>query len=189
MKKILIFLICLVYGGGRLIAQKDRPKYLREDDKSFKEMTTRVSENGWIEFKKEAKINPQSFFKDYANSLGLSQHYDFKALNEQRDEKERLHQRFQLHYKNIPVEGMEFSLHTFEDGTLQTAHGRIVEGIDTDVSKPITERRALEIALADKKLSFDDFKEGETKLPDGTLLFAKLIRPWWCSHRQALLTA
>jgi hypothetical protein len=52
MKKILIFLLFLVYGHKQLKAQKDLPKYLRENDKSFREMTARTTTNGWIEFKK-----------------------------------------------------------------------------------------------------------------------------------------
>jgi hypothetical protein len=36
MKKYLIFsLICIVCGGGQLLAQKYQPKYLREDNKAF----------------------------------------------------------------------------------------------------------------------------------------------------------
>ena len=56
-------------GVGLLFAQKDQPKYLRENDKTFKELTLRTTENGWIEFKKEAKINPNNFFKDYAKQI------------------------------------------------------------------------------------------------------------------------
>jgi Zn-dependent metalloprotease len=93
---------------------------LREDDKNFKDLTTRTTETGWIEFKKEAKIDHNNFFKNYAESLGLGQHYEFRATKDETDEKQQRHQRFQLHYKNIPVEGAEFSLHS-NNGILNTA--------------------------------------------------------------------
>ena len=55
--------------GGGLLAQKYQPKYLREDDKTFKNLTARADNDGWIEFKAEAKLNSNNFFKDYAGSL------------------------------------------------------------------------------------------------------------------------
>ena len=60
------------------MAQKYQPKYLREKDEALKNLTLRTTENGWIEFKKEAKINPNNFFKDYASSLGLGKDYEFR---------------------------------------------------------------------------------------------------------------
>ena len=127
MKKLLILTtICLVYWGGGLLAQQGNsqytPKYLREDNQAFKNLTTRATENGWIAFKKEAKLNPNTFFKDYAGSLGLGQHYDFKSLKDETDNKQIRHQRFQLHYKNIPVEGAEFGLHFSALGGVLTAN-------------------------------------------------------------------
>ncbi|AYQ34482.1 hypothetical protein DTQ70_20970 [Runella sp. SP2] len=43
----------LIYGHRYLKAQQDQPKYLREDNKNFKNLTTRTDNDGWIEFKKE----------------------------------------------------------------------------------------------------------------------------------------
>lgn len=48
-KAFLVLLTLLVYeGGGRLIAQKYQPKYLREDNKEFKNLTEKATDNGWI---------------------------------------------------------------------------------------------------------------------------------------------
>ncbi|WP_157585680.1 hypothetical protein [Runella zeae] len=73
--RTLIYCIYIVMGGGILpaLAQKFNPKYLREDNRSFKALTKTATPDGWIEFKKEARINPNTFFKDYANSLELGQ--------------------------------------------------------------------------------------------------------------------
>lgn len=172
MKKLsIILVICLLYGGGRLFAQKYQPKYLRENNQVFKELTSRTTENGWIEFKKEAKLNPNTFFKDYGNSLGLRQHYDFKPLKDETDNKQIRHQRFQLHYKNIPVEGVEFGFHS-KEGFLNAAHGRIPENLEFDISKPMPEPKALDIALADRKVTLNDLEKKGRKKPEGRLILA-----------------
>lgn len=158
-------------GGGGLLGQnKYQPKYLREDNKAFKDLTEKTTDNGWITFKKEAKLNPNNFFKDYSQSLGLGKDYNFKPIKDETDDKKLRHQRFQLYYKNIPVEGAEFSLHS-ESGILTIGHGRVIDGLDIDISKLMNERSALAYALADKNLKIDDFKNKE--LPKGTLVLTK----------------
>ena len=160
--------------GGGLFAQKYQPKYLREDNKAFKDLTNRTTENGWIEFKQEARVNPSTFFKNYASSLGLDKDYDFKLLKDETDKKQNKHQRFLLHYKNIPVEGAEFTLHSSIQGVLTLAHGRIPDGLNFDVSKPMPENKALDFALVSMKLSAADFKKNELNKQKGELLLARL---------------
>jgi Zn-dependent metalloprotease len=131
---------------------------LREDDKNFKGVTTRTDNDGWIEFKKEAKLNPTNFFKDYANNLGLDKDYNFKVIKDETDKKQVRQQHFQLYYKNIPVEGVIYSLHSDDNG-LTLGHGKIPEGLDHDISKPIPEPKALDLALANMKITLDDLKK------------------------------
>ncbi|MEZ4904879.1 MAG: hypothetical protein R2822_25580 [Spirosomataceae bacterium] len=113
---------------------------------------TKTTENDWITFKKEAKINPNTFFKDYAISLGLGQYYDFKPLKDETDKLQIRRQRYQLYFRNVPVERSEFSLHS-ANGEIHTAHVKMVEWLDIDVNKRIGEPKALDIALADKGLT------------------------------------
>lgn len=132
-------------------------------------MTTRATDDGWIEFRKDKpKINPATFFEIFGPTLGLDQHYQFRLVKDKADVKQNRHQKFQLFYKNIRVEGAEYGLHT-RDGGLQVAHGRIPDGLAIDVSKPIQENVALAAALADQKLTLDAFK-GSEKLPKGELV-------------------
>lgn len=64
--------------------RNDEPsKYLRENNESFKSLILRADNDGWIEFKKEAKLKrtgapPNTFFEDYGNSIGLGKEYDFR---------------------------------------------------------------------------------------------------------------
>ncbi len=162
-------------GGGRLLSQtKYQPKYLRQDDKVFNDLTIRTDNSGWIEFKKTARINPNTFFKDFATNLGLGQHYAFKATKDETDKQYMQHQRFQLFYKNIPIEGVEYLLHSGPDGILTLAHGRIPENMDFDVTKSMPEPKALDLALANMKVTLADLKKLERKKPDGTLLLARM---------------
>lgn len=61
-----------------------------------------------------------------------------------------------------------YALHS-RNGLLSTAQGRIPDDLTLDVSKPIQEKQALDVALADRKLTPDDFK-GDAKLPKGELV-------------------
>jgi hypothetical protein len=58
-------------GGGMLsaLAQKFNPKYLREDNKSFKSLTKSATPDGWLEFKTEAKIPVDNFFTLHGNTI------------------------------------------------------------------------------------------------------------------------
>ena len=143
----------LLGGGSVALAQsKFKPKYLREDNKAFKDLASNINETGWINFKQgagNAAINPARFFDTYADALGLDQHYKFKLAKDKTDSKRTRHQHYQLYYKNILVEGADYGLH-FRGDNLQTAHGRIPDGLAIDVSKPISEKKALDVALADQ---------------------------------------
>ncbi|WP_428667135.1 M4 family metallopeptidase [Runella sp.] len=173
-KQLLSIILILELSCIPTIAQKYQPKYLKDKDESFNRLILNATENGWIEFKKEAKINPNTFFKVYGKNLGLDQQYDFKLLKEETDKKQNRHQRYQLYYKNIPLEGVEFTLHSSIEGVLTLAHGRIPDGLEFDVSKPIPESKAFDLALASMKLSLADFEKKEKNARKGELLFTKL---------------
>ena len=173
MKKILLFnILLLVYGGGRVLSQSHNPKYLREKDGTFQQIAKEMTPSGWIIFKDEAKVNAATFFATYATNLGIGQHYEYQLTKDETDNLKIRHQRYQLYYKKTPVDGSEFSLHS-RDGILLTAHGRIVEDMDFDLSKPMPEQKALDYALTDKGLSKADFK-GQQKPPQGKLVLAQL---------------
>lgn len=163
-------------GVTNSFAQKFTPKYVRENDKTFLALTNNTSDNGWIEFRqdKDAEaISPDTFFDRFGKNLGFGEGYQMRSMKDkdETDFRQIRHQRFQLYYKNIRVEGVEYSLHS-RNKRLESAHGRVVENLALDVTKATSERQALERALADQKLSADAFKEQE--LPKGELLIARI---------------
>lgn len=78
--RMLIYCIYIVIGGGILpaLAQKFSPKYIREDNRSFKALTKTATPDGWIEFKAEAKVAADNFFTVHGNAIGLSEGYQMK---------------------------------------------------------------------------------------------------------------
>jgi hypothetical protein len=54
------------------LAQNYKPKYLRQNDKAFTDLTVRITDDGWIDFRTDKpKINPTTFFDLYGAALGL----------------------------------------------------------------------------------------------------------------------
>ncbi len=173
--KTCLFCFCIIICGiNTCFSQKYNPKYLRENDKALLSITSSVTNNGWIEFRRDKgteAINPDTFFERFGKNLGLGGGYQMRLLKDETDFREIRHQRYELYYKNIRVESVEYSLHS-RDKRLEIAHGRIVEDLVLDVDKPMSERKALEFALSDLKLSLDDVKGKD--LPKGELLIARL---------------
>lgn len=95
-----------------------------------------------------------------------------RLISDETDFKEIRHQKYQLYYKNVRVEDVQYYLHS-KKKRLNVADGRIVENIDIDISKPMPESKALDFALTDQKLSADLFK-GKDKLPKGELIIARI---------------
>lgn len=155
-------------------AQSDyKPKYVRENDRSLLNLARYASDNGWIEFRQDAEaIDPTHFFDRFGKSVGLGPDYQMRLAKDETDFKEVRHQRFQLYYKDLPVESIEYILHS-KNKRLTVVQGRMVEDLTLDVSKATPERKALEVALADRGLTIESFK-GNDKIPKAELLIAGL---------------
>ena len=149
-------------GGGGVtnsFAQKFTPKYLRENDKSLLALTSRATDDGWLEFRSDAEpVAAVSFSTRFAKTLGLQDGYQLKLMNDKTDPKETRHQHYQLYWKNALVEGGHLSLHS-RKGVLTAAHSRIIDGLDVATDKAIAERTALAAALTDQKVALANVEE------------------------------
>lgn len=144
-------------------AQKYTPKYLRENDKSLLQYTSRATDDGWLEFNAQAEpLEAKSFSTRFAKSLGLQDGYQLRLVKDKTDIKETRHQHYQLYWKNALVENGHLSLHS-RKGNLTAAHSRIIDGLDIATDKAIPEIQALSIALADRKLTLADTQDKKPK--------------------------
>lgn len=167
-----LFLCYLIWGGVTdSFAQKFKPKYLRENDKSFLQLTSRTTDDGWIEFRADGDaVEAASFSTRFAKNLGLKEGYHLRLIKDETDPKETRHQHYQLYWKNVLVEGGHLSLHS-RKGRLKEAHTRVIEDLAIDTDKHVDERIALNAALTDQKLTVADLKD---KLPKGELVLTSM---------------
>lgn len=111
---IRIIFCYLIWGGvTNLFAQKYTPKYLRENDKALLALTSNATSYGWLEFSqdKDAEVvKPDNFFERFGKTLGLGEGYQMKLTQDETDFRQIRHQKYQLFYKNLRVEGVEYSL-------------------------------------------------------------------------------
>lgn len=180
MKTVFNTIICIMLtaiAGSTLAQPQYNPYYRSHRNASFDSLFSRMTDYGWLFLKdnQASRVSPDTFIVRYATNLGLSEGYELRAIKEETETPEGTsvvmrHQLFQLHYKNIPVEGNEFSLHSIEN-VLKAAHGRIVAGLDIDVSGAIDAAVALQTALDEQRLTQDNF-DGNT-LPTGSLMLAR----------------
>ncbi|WP_291036502.1 M4 family metallopeptidase [Dyadobacter sp. 50-39] len=180
MKALIKTTICVMFAviaGSTLAQPQYNPYYRSHRDTSFDSLFSRMTDYGWLFLKDDpaSRISPDTFVARYATNLGLSEDYMLKATKEDTETPEGMtvamrHQLFQVHYKNVPVEGNEFSLHSIEN-VLKTAHGKIVAELDVDVSGGIDAGLALQIALDEQGLTPESF-DGNM-LPTGSLILAR----------------
>jgi hypothetical protein len=153
--------------------EKYKPKYLRDNDTTFRAFASYLSETGFIRFNKDKEpLDPNLFFDKFGANIGLGKHYQMRLIRDNTDEQGMRHRRYQLYYKNIRVEDTDYSLHSVGKRLL-VADGSMVDALDIDVSKPMSENRAMSYALANQKLDERLFR-GQDKLPKGELVLANV---------------
>ncbi|WP_138475659.1 M4 family metallopeptidase [Dyadobacter bucti] len=147
--------------------------YKIHNDETFNSLFREITDGGWLHFKENTNVAPGTFFSRYASNLGISESYILREIKNETDNESQIrmrHQLFQLHYKNIPVEGCVFSLHS-SDNVLKVAHGRIVPGLDINVVAQVDMQTALNAAMEDQKLTSESFSE--TEKPIGKLILTR----------------
>ena len=146
--KLLFCLIALLI--SLKIPAQDIPKALREDNRVIRAMTQQVDKSGWLYFKRNIKLTDKELFTDLKDAFGLTVNDKMVILKDDidADEKSR-HQRFKQYYLGIPIEDAEYFLHYNSKGELETASGKIVEGLTLSNKAKLTEAEALDKAMKD----------------------------------------
>ena len=127
---------------------QEKPKFLRDDNQEIKDLTKKVGDNGWLEFKEGNKTKHTEFFTKHKDAFGLSASDKLDVTRENREAKTNYkHYRMQQSYGGVPIEGAEFFLHYNAKDELDVANGKLCENIRISGPPQITEDNAITAAI------------------------------------------
>lgn len=138
---VVLFLVINLLSFGQYI-----PWVLQPDNQEIKKIAEKISDNGWVYFKKNLNIKTNEVFTKYPSAFGLLKNDEMRLWKSSKDESGNLHYRYTQYFKGILVEGTEYIIHT-EQEIVRLCHGNIVENLDIAIKPDINEETALKLAL------------------------------------------
>lgn len=188
-KQLVSFAICIpaimlliAYPGTEAMAQKgDRPL-----NPKLQGLATGGSTANWVNFREGSTINPTTIFTDLKEGFDLSKNDQMKVAKTVKDEIGFNHYKYQQYYKNLKVVFGEYIVHQNATGFVQSANGRLINGLQLGNIPSLSEKQALESALGfmnakkylwqnaemEKELKRSEKNENATYYPKGELVYA-----------------
>lgn len=113
--------------------------------KNITDIAEPIVSPGWISFKPEAKINPKTLFKDYAEMFHLPKGNEMTIQSEETDSFGITHFRYQQFFQKVEVENAEFLVHA-KNNVAVTANGNLAFDFQPETIAPqLTEAQAWDI--------------------------------------------
>lgn len=138
------------------------------------------SKPGWINLDENANLNIATLFTENKIAFGLSNEDEMRLRKTETDHLGYKHYRFEQYYKGIRVDGGQYIVHQNNDGLLYSANGKIISGLNKNVSITLNENAALEkgkAATGAKSFAWEDAnlieKDDEKKKKKFASLFPK----------------
>jgi Zn-dependent metalloprotease len=164
------------------------PTALRSENTVIQSLSKKVEPAGWLYLKDEAQVLSYDLFSIYKTNMGLSADDEMVVTKDETDEYGWQHIRYQQYYKNIKVEGAEYTEH-IKDCIVKIAHGKLLENANKSVTPVVSEIQALDIALdhigattyswEDNSPGVNEYEEDEeydTLPPQGELLLGYITQ-------------
>ncbi len=143
-----LFLLIGIYSSASVLAQE----YLYEGyfwNAAMDRIAASHSSWGWVDFREDAGLNPQSLFRDHAGAFNLGDDDQLVLVKVNTDAQVgHQHYRYQHYYKGLKVRGSEYIVHTDETGLVRSANGKLVSGLSMNTNPSISERAAFNLAMA-----------------------------------------
>ena len=100
-----------------------------------------------IRFEEGNYISLNSFFDQYRNEFNLSNDNELRSFRVLTDKLGQTHLRYKQYYKGIELAEVQFILHE-KNGMVFHANGKLIHGLDLDVTPSLSEGDALQYALS-----------------------------------------
>ncbi|MEM7658397.1 MAG: M4 family metallopeptidase [Bacteroidota bacterium] len=104
-----------------------------------------ASAEGWYKIAPNQSISPETFLKEHLSDLGLQPTESVDWLKSEQDALGFQHDRYQLTFKNLPIEGAQLLLHS-QAGSLKKMNGDIPPAIEASAHPQLTGEQALSLA-------------------------------------------
>jgi Zn-dependent metalloprotease len=116
----------------------------------FQKATLRIDRNlvapVEVRFEDDQQISVSVFFDQYRKAFVWSVDNEAISFKEMRDDLGQTHHRFKQYYKGIELAEVQYLVHE-KDGSVVYAHGKMIHGLNLDVSPILSEKQALQKAL------------------------------------------
>jgi Zn-dependent metalloprotease len=120
-------------------------------DNIFQGATIKMDKNGGvpveIRFKGDQQISVASFFDAYKQNFNISEDNEFKSFRVFTDQLGDTHYRFKQYYKGLELAEVQYLVHE-KNGSVYYAHGKLIHGLNLEVTPVLTVSEALTFALA-----------------------------------------
>ncbi|OGU57758.1 MAG: hypothetical protein A2455_08985 [Ignavibacteria bacterium RIFOXYC2_FULL_35_16] len=100
-----------------------------------------------IQLKKDSGIPVELFFSEYGKAFNLSKDNELKSFQVSKDDLGQTNHRYKQFYKGIELAEVQYILHE-KNGQVIHANGKLIHGLEMDVTPTLTENEALQYALA-----------------------------------------
>jgi Zn-dependent metalloprotease len=95
----------------------------------------------YIQLKDDVEFSEKSQSNWLKKALKLTASHELKEVSKSTDKKKFTHVKYQIYYKNLPIEGAFYSIHS-KNGKATSASGSYILGQELNVSANITEEEA-----------------------------------------------
>jgi Zn-dependent metalloprotease len=99
-----------------------------------------------VRFEEKQKVSIITFFEQYKKAFDWSDNNEARSFKAFTDKLGQTHQRFKQYYKGVELAEAQYLLHE-KEGSIFYAHGKLIHGLDMDVTPVISESEALKKAL------------------------------------------
>lgn len=137
-------LLCLLaFIAGNVMAQDATPL-----NSKLQQIAKPGSTRQWVNFFDNSAIDPKTIFTVYKDAFELSANDEMVIRKTSKDELGYTHFRYDQKYKGRRVIYGEYIVHQQPGGTVGTANGRLITGINAEANATVPENSALDAALA-----------------------------------------
>lgn len=172
MRYLIIIILILFNLSGFTQSLQDNRKYKLDSiflKNNILEIAESVYDNGWVDFKYELNLNPETVFTEYKQLFGLGHNDEMVLFKVIEDKSGNKHYRYKQTYKGVEIEGMQYILHS-KDGKVINGNGKILSGLTTQVNPSVSNTYALSRIVNQLSLS-DNIKREANNHKNKLVLF------------------